>query len=56
MSDIADIEIDVDAHLWLQYVCIDDIASIMPSAVNKYYQGAEECFYVQSILELLFFF
>jgi hypothetical protein len=42
--------------LYLEYAC-DMMTSqaLCPVAINKYYQRAEECFCVQSILQLLFF-
>jgi hypothetical protein len=42
--------------LYLQYACDMMTSQVLcPVAINKYCQGAEECFCVQSILELLFF-
>ncbi len=42
--------------LYLQYACDLMISQVLcPVAINKYCQGAEEWFCVQSILEFLFF-
>ncbi len=42
--------------LYLQYACdMMTLQVLCPVALNKYCKGAEECFCVQSILELLFF-
>jgi hypothetical protein len=47
--------------LYLQYACDMMTSQVLcPVAINKYYQGAEECIYVQSetlgVIFILFFY